>query len=250
MRARSRRRRTRVGLVVLVSAGTVLAGTLTACGAGANRLPAAQAASGSGGVHPSVSAGAASSGAVSSGVASSGVASSGGAGVPPGPTVSTTSPAVPTTVDPGSLPQTHVLPSSDDPQFLARMGTLCQAIGTGDPSGAQGAFFPLGAYSQVKGISDPVHDYQTRLIPDYDQDIVTDHGYVASTPESASLASVDVPDAAEWILPGVEYNKGSYYRVYGTVLACNVGGQVHTFDIASLISWRGEWYVVHLRSIR
>ena len=150
----------------------------------------------------------------------------------------------------GSLPQTHVLPTSTDPQFLARMGALCSAIGAGNPGLAQDAFFPLGAYVQVKGISDPVHDYQTRLIADYDQDIDYLHAYVTSAAEPGALSYVHVPDAAEWILPGVEYNKGSYYRVYGTVLGCTIGGQQHTFDVASLISWRGEWYVVHLRSIR
>lgn len=130
------------------------------------------------------------------------------------------------------------------------MGELCKAIGTGEPSYALGAFFPLSAYIQVKGISDPIHDYETRLIPDYDQDIVTDHAYIEAVAGPGSLASVDVPNAAKWILPGVEYNKGSYYRVYGTVLGCHIDGQVHTFNIVSLISWRGEWYVVHLRSIR
>ena len=176
--------------------------------------------------------------------------------VAPAPTLPPTTAAAPTTVPSGNgdaagaLPQTHVLPSAGDPQFLARMGTLCSAIGTGDPSQAQDAFFPLGAYIQVKGISDPVHDYQTRLIADYDQDIDYLHAYVASAVEPGALAYVHVPDAAEWILPGVEYNKGSYYRVFGTVLGCSIGGQLHTFDVASLISWRGEWYVVHLRSIR
>jgi hypothetical protein len=27
------------------------------------------------------------------------------------------------------------------------------------------------------------------------------------------------------------------------------GGQVHSFGIASMISWRGVWYVVHLGAI-
>lgn len=155
-----------------------------------------------------------------------------------------------TTIDPGSLPQTPALPSASDPQFLARLSDLVQAVATGQVQLAAPAFFPLGAYIQVKGISDPVHDYQTRLIPDYDQDILALHSEIDAGTAAVTFASVSVPDAAEWILPGVEYNKGSYWRVYGTRLYFHVGAQLHYFTIASLISWRGEWYVVHLSSIR
>lgn len=156
-------------------------------------------------------------------------------------------PTTTTTVDPGTLPQTRQLPSGTDPAFLARIADLWRAIVTGDPAVAAPAFFPLSAYIQVKGISDPVHDYQTRLIPDYDQDIATLHSEI---PPSATFTSVSVPNAAEWILPGVEYNKGSYWRVYGTRVDFSVGGQTHYFTIASMISWRGQWYLVHLLSIR
>ena len=159
----------------------------------------------------------------------------------------TVPPTTTTTVDPGTLPQTMQLPSAYDPAFRARIADLWQAVTTGDAASAAPAFFPLSAYIQVKGISDPVHDYDTRLIPDYDQDIATLHGEIGP---SAVFRSVSVPDAAEWILPGVEYNKGSYWRVYGTRVYFTVGTQLHYFTIASMISWRGQWYVVHLLSIR
>jgi hypothetical protein len=55
---------------------------------------------------------------------------------------------------------------------------------------------------------------------------------------------------AVWVLPGAEYNKGSYYPVYDTTLHYRVGGQARSFTVASMISWRGRWYVVHLAAIR
>lgn len=155
-----------------------------------------------------------------------------------------------TTVDPGSLPQTDQLPSGRDPSFLARMASLLAAVSSGDTAAAAGAFFPLSAYIQVKGIADPVHDYQTRLIADYDQDIAALHARYAPDSAPVVLDHVAVPAAAQWILPGVEYNKGSYWRVYGTQLWFRSGRGLHDFVIASLISWRGQWYVVHLNSIR
>ncbi|HET6964462.1 MAG TPA: hypothetical protein VFH58_06785 [Acidimicrobiales bacterium] len=162
----------------------------------------------------------------------------------------TVAPTTTTTVDPGSLPQTSVLPSAQDPQFAARLSDLLQAVASGQPGLAAPAFFPLGAYIQVKGISDPVHDYQTRLIPDFDQDILALHSEIDPGAATVTFESVTVPDAAQWIRPGVEYNKGSYWRVYDSRLNFRVAGQLHYFTIVSLISWRGEWYVVHLSSIR
>ena len=183
--------------------------------------------------------------------ADAGASSSAGAtGSAPGPAPVTTLPATTTTVDPGTLPQTRTLPTSSDPAFQSRILALWNAIVDGNPQDAAAAFFPLSAYIQVKGISDPVHDYQTRLIPNFDHDIESLHSTVASAWGGPSFVSVNVPAAAQWIVPGVEYNKGSYWRVYGTTVTYLAGGQRRTFEIHSLISWRGEWYVVHLGVIR
>ena len=57
-------------------------------------------------------------------------------------------------------------------------------------------------------------------------------------------------DQAVWVQPGAEYNKGSYWRVYGSRSHYTVDGQDHSFPVSSLISWRGQWYVVHLGEIR
>ena len=153
-------------------------------------------------------------------------------------------PSAARTPDPGSLPQTMARPSASDPQFARRMGALWTAIVSGDTA-APGSFFPLGAYRQVKAISNPAADYRSRLIALYDLDIRALHRTVGS---GATLLGVDVPDrSATWVTPGQEYNKGSYWRVYGTrVRYRTVAGKKGSFGISSLISWRGQWYVVHL----
>jgi hypothetical protein len=170
---------------------------------------------------------------------------------PGAPTSTTTAPpTTTTTVDPGSLPQEMVLPGASDPVFQAHAQALWQAIVDGNPAEAMGVFFPVSAYIQVKGISDPVHDWQTRLVANFDADVMAYHAALGTDPAAAQFASVSVPSSAVWVVPGVEYNKGSYYRVYGTALHYTLGGVAHSFAVASMISWRGEWYVVHLGSIR
>jgi len=152
-------------------------------------------------------------------------------------------------VDPGSLPQTDAEPTADDVTFQLHVDQLWRAVVDGDPLEAMAFFFPLGAYVQVKGISDPVHDYDTRLVPDFDADVLALHRMV---PPGATYLRVSVPTGqAQWILPGTEYNKGSYWRVYGTTVWYRTpSGRTASFPITSMISWRGEWYVVHLGAIR
>ncbi|NNN19261.1 MAG: hypothetical protein HKL84_05335 [Acidimicrobiaceae bacterium] len=160
---------------------------------------------------------------------------------------STTSLAAPPVVDQGLLPQTKAKPTSRGAGFDANVHLLWNAIVEGDPQIAGKFFFPLASYIQVKAISDPVHDYDTRLIFAFDTDLLAYHQELLKLGGSPKLIGLSIPSSqAQWILPGVEYNKGSYWRVYGSRLYFSVGGVTHSFPIYSLISWRGQWYVVHV----
>jgi hypothetical protein len=159
----------------------------------------------------------------------------------------TPSPAPTPAPDPGTLPQTRSLPGDQDPQFQAGAQALWQAIVQDKPELAHAFFFPLSAYQQVKAIWNPAEDYQDRLLAWYDLDIKAAHDHLGADAASAKFTGLQVPEEnAEWIDPGVEYNKGSYYRVYGTRLDYQVAGHDASIGVFSLISWRGEWYVVHL----
>jgi hypothetical protein len=168
------------------------------------------------------------------------------------PTTTTRAGATTTTaVDPGSLPQTDDRPSASGAAFDARVQGLWNAIVRDDPSLALPFFFPESAYLQVKAMNDPATDYQQRLIANYEQDIHTLHAQLGANAANASFTGIDVPDSqAVWVQPGEEYNKGSYWRVYGSTLNYTVDGTPGSFAVTSLISWRGEWYVVHLGEIR
>ncbi len=161
-------------------------------------------------------------------------------------TTTTTLPTTTTTIDPGLLPQTAQKPSATDPQFLARIQLLWQAVVSGDATVGEPAFFPLSAYLQVKAIANPDADWHHRLLALYDRDITALHGQI---PPGAQLVGIDVPEqAATWVLPGQEYNKLPYWRVYDSVVRYTAAGRAGSFTIISLISWRGEWYVVHFRT--
>jgi hypothetical protein len=169
----------------------------------------------------------------------------------PSITTTTTSVTTTTTTDPGLLPQTDQLPSASTPQFQSEMNALWQGIVAGSVTPALSSFFPRTAYVQLKtGIADPSGDWQDRLVADFELDIQAAHALLGPDPASATLQSVSVPQQyGHWIPPDVCANGIGYYEVANSRVIYTVGGQTRSFGIASMISWRGNWYVVHLGAI-
>ncbi len=170
------------------------------------------------------------------------------------PTTSTTTlppTTTTTTTDPGTLPQTMDFPSSGTPQFTAEMNALWQGVVEGSVDPALAAFFPRTAYVQLKtGIANPSGDWQNRLVADFALDIGAAHALLGPDPTQATLVSVSVPQQyGHWIPPGVCDNGVGYFEVANARVVYQLAGQTRSFGIASLISWRGAWYVVHLGAI-
>ncbi|MHB8643003.1 MAG: hypothetical protein ACYDA3_08990 [Gaiellaceae bacterium] len=147
--------------------------------------------------------------------------------------------------DPGRLPQTRTLPSATTQAFRVRMTVLWRAVVDDAPAQARAAFFPRSAYLQVKAIPNAAGDYRTRLLANFAADIHAAHRLVARG-GNATLLEVRVPQEASWIGPGGCYNKVGYWHAPGSRLVYRQDGRVRSFGIYSLISWRGQWYVVHL----
>jgi hypothetical protein len=168
------------------------------------------------------------------------------------PTTATTTtvPVTTTTSADGALPQTGSYPSSSSPRFQAAMAGLFGAVAHGNPEAAAGAFFPEAAYVQLKSIPGAAADYENRLVAEYDQDIAAATAALGPDAASATLASVEVPmQYAHWVPPGECENSVGYFEVANSRVVYALGGVTRSFGIASLISWRGEWYVVHLGAI-
>ena len=151
----------------------------------------------------------------------------------------------------GKLPQTKDKPPATSPALDQRAATLWDAIVHDDPDRAMPFFFPVTAYAQVKDVSNPASDWRARLVSAYKRDI---HGLakrLGKNADQAKLVRLDVQDErAKWVEPQEEWNKIGYFRVYGTKLVYEIDGKERSFEISSLISWRGEWYVVHLTGFK
>jgi hypothetical protein len=106
----------------------------------------------------------------------------------------------------------------------------------------------VAAYEQVKAIANPPRDWKLRLVGAYARDIHDLHKKVGA---GARFTRFEAGPAPRWVEPGEEWNKIGYWRVFGSKVRFeHEGGRADSFEVKSLISWRGEWYVVHLSAIK
>ena len=188
--------------------------------------------------------------------------------IPPGsagaePSATTTVPLTPasespatasttaTSGDAGALPQTDAFPSASGSQFQGEMSALWQGVLSGSLPPALPAFFPESAYLQVKAISDPSSDYVHRLLDEFGADLLAAHSLLGASPGPVHFLRVAVSSQyGHWVQPGTCYNRIGYFEVPNSRLVYqDSAGRVRSFGIASMISWRGVWYVVHLGAV-
>jgi len=151
-------------------------------------------------------------------------------------------------IDPGTRPQT-----GEEPAFGVtldqRMGLLWSAIVADSATQGRQVFFPESAYLKMKTgvLPDPASDYTWRLIAFFNLDLAAYHTHLGTDPAAAKLVAVESnPSLAAWIPPGGCENTIGYWHLPGTRLVYQSGGRTESVRVASLISWRGVWYVVHL----
>jgi hypothetical protein len=151
---------------------------------------------------------------------------------------------------PGSLPQTNAYPSGTSAVFRSLMAALWQGVVRDSLPRALLAFFPEQAYVKLKAIGGAASDWRNRLVHDYALDLAAAHDLLGRVASRAHLVEVHVVSSyGHWIQPGVCYNDIGYYEMPNARVVYREGGEERSFGIASMISWRGVWYVVHLGAI-
>lgn len=150
------------------------------------------------------------------------------------------------------LPQTEDRPSTTSPAFLRRMELLVRAIEADDAKLALEAFFPVVAYEQVKDIEKPALDHERRLLAAFARNVHEYHRQLGKDVSGLRFVRVEVPeDKVKWMKVGSEGNRVGYHRVLRSrLVVATASDKERSFEITSMISWRGEWYVVHLHGFK
>ncbi len=150
-----------------------------------------------------------------------------------------------------NLPQTMQLPSSSTAAFRCEMSALWNGIRSGRLAPAMPAFFPEAAYVQIKAITDPQADWQTRLVDEYAVDLQAAHALLGSGAARAKLLRVYVPPSFAHVIDvNVCSNRDEYWETPNARLIYELDGAEHSLGIASMISWHGYWFVVHLGAVQ
>lgn len=150
------------------------------------------------------------------------------------------------------LPQTEQLPGTDS-AFYKQLGeTLFKAIVDNNPELLIPYFMPVQVYSVLKESKNPPRDWKYRLYAQLTRDIARYHRLLGKNRARARFVGLDVnPEDAIWMKPGREYNKLSYYRLFGSrIRYTDPRGRERSFELSALFSWRGEWYIVHLNGLK
>ena len=154
-----------------------------------------------------------------------------------------------TTTDAGLLPQTDMQPPMDTVSLTSRLMAMFEGIQSNSHTQAMTVFFPESAYLQMKTgmLANPASDYQGRLVSFLDLDLSAYQQALGSHPTLTTLKGVNAnPSFAHWVSPGSCENKIGYWHLPNVRMVYQAEGHERSFALASLISWRGLWYVVHL----
>jgi hypothetical protein len=151
---------------------------------------------------------------------------------------------------PGSLPQTNAYPSGTSAEFRSLMAALWRGVVRNSLSAALPAFFPEKAYVKLKAIGGAASDWSNRLVHDYALDLAAAHELLGRSASRAQLVRVNVVSSyGHWVSAGACYNDIGYYEMPNARVVYREDGEERSFGIASMISWRGVWYVVHLGAV-
>ena len=132
--------------------------------------------------------------------------------------------------------------------MAAQMRKLATAIRTDSINLGETVFFPRTAYVNMKTgeIPAPASDYVDRLIAFFRLDLAAYHDRLFARAVTTYVRVRANPADAAWISPGVCENRIGYWHIQGVRLEFIRDSKVVSVAVASLISWRGIWYVVHL----
>ncbi len=142
-------------------------------------------------------------------------------------------------------------PLDDGPALQAKAALLWQAIVDDTPDVAAAFFFPKEAYVHVKAAKNPEGDWRWRLWKHFERDVHVLHAAQGKALAKATFKGLRIPPKRpHWAAPGNEYNRLGYWRAYGAQLTYELRGRERHVPISSIISWKSEWYVVHLTGFR
>ena len=140
------------------------------------------------------------------------------------------------------------LPPTEGPELQERARGLLEAVIQDDAKLADPFWFPREPFIPLKDVKGP-DKYWEQLHRTYGSDVHALHRKRKSW-SGVVFEKFEIGSKPKWVKPGDEANKIGYHRSFRGKLRYSVDGKSESFDVHTVITWQGRWYITHLRKFK
>jgi hypothetical protein len=117
-----------------------------------------------------------------------------------------------------------------------------------DPTLGDPFWFPKEPFIPLKDVKGP-DKYWEQLHHTYGSDVHALHKK-RKTWTGVVFEKFELGSKPKWVKPGEEANKIGYHRSFRGKLHYTVDGKSESFEVRTVITWQGRWYITHLSKFK
>ena len=140
------------------------------------------------------------------------------------------------------------LPPTEGPELQDRAKSLLEAVIHDEPQLGDSFWFPKEPFIPLKDVKGP-DKYWEQLHRTFGNDVHALHKKRKSW-TGVVFERFEKGSKPKWVKPGEEANKIGYHRSFRGKLHYTVDGQSESFEVRTVITWQGRWYVTHLSKFK
>ena len=140
------------------------------------------------------------------------------------------------------------LPPTEGPELQVRAKGLLEAVIQDDPKLGDAFWFPKEPFIPLKDVKGP-DKYWEQLHRTYGTDVHALHKKRKSW-SGVVFEKFEIGSKPKWVKPGEEANKIGYHRSFRGKLHYAVDGKSESFEVRTVITWQGLWYITHLSKFK
>ena len=140
------------------------------------------------------------------------------------------------------------LPPTEGPELQERAKTLLDAVIHDEPQLGDSFWFPKEPFIPLKDVKGPDKYWET-LHRTYGSDVHARHKKRKSW-AGVVFEKFEIGSKPKWVKPGEEANKIGYHRSFRGKLSFTVDGKSESFEVRTVITWQGRWFITHLSKFK
>ncbi len=140
---------------------------------------------------------------------------------------------------------TNLPPASSD-ELTARAKHLLEAVARDNADLGVDMVFPREGYAAARDAADPGKAWDVKVVAAFRRSVHNLHRRSKGI-EHAQFVSFELGHAVMQVTPKKHEWKRPLWRVQRSKLTYTVDGRTQRIEVGEMTSWRGNWYVTHLR---